>query len=1220
MSSVHPVDALHLRVQDRLEGLNPAVLSTARTLYNVAVSRRLLDGVNSTASAAICFAVALKHLTLQVAQPQVSRGCHGHAGVLLHGEEAVVPEGAQADVGGRGSVKLVRVHAARTEQQNKRAGDGVPEAQRLMDLFVSEHDVNSNQAKVLPIAVFYACARAVGEVKCVQKKKGGCFWSEQDEPAQKINETELTSWFAVPTKYFRNVVDAIAREYAAQLDALAGSAAKAVQTPKSRGRAGLGGARSAVAVAAAASSPRDARGGREGSTGRRSAAEVEPATTPSRRRREESSPQRREASSSAVGSPAVNTPEPETPTRKIASAPRSVSATPSSFGKKRQYSLDVDEELAPHPAGITTKRTGFIGRQSMINWQDDAGTSKRCIAAEKWLADMREKIMEKMNSKPLEDGAGVKMSCLHTVHMESERNPDASDQSKEPASAVGSLKSGEQEDQPQTKPPKPARTKKKPTINTVNCKYDVVRDCSVLRGLRVVDDSAAEPWSIFWIDTGVSIQRVLEMLPYQKINHFPGMHEICRKDHLARNLSRISRLLPKDYNFYPKTYVLPHDWLELKAAMKVRRNQTFISKPDHGCQGKGIFLFKSLKAISPHKDTKMIVQTYLNKPCLIDSFKFDLRVYVLVTSVNPLRIFVHRDGLARFATSRYTDPTTAGRDSNLNDVCMHLTNYAINKHSENFDFSNSDDSGSKRSIASVFNRLVARGSLKDPEELWRKIHDAVVKTCIMVQPQLAMIIKACFPNSDGKLDADSASRKLHYFGSQCFEILGFDIFLDRKLKPWVLEVNHSPSFTCDSSLDLEVKRKVILDTLNLLNLNATVRRRFEKVEKERTKSRLFGSSLAASSKAQASAASAKPPLVKSQSAASLIAPSATASSCDETASSGSRAKELPQSAQDLINAYIAMHSKQLLDALTAHEDAHMGSFKRVFPPSEIDETRNQHLLAKYLKVLANAEKLSPDTITSKLRMEHLQQIKVGKESGLRKLEALKRRVLRGTEFDGDMKNVASRFMSWRDKLSSRRPIDENTISGNGDRDAEDHSGRSERPPSTISCTDSSTRHSTGHPCKISADMLSASNINAVKRFLTSNEDIQLHIPTMAKKLAANQASDSRAASPLTVSEFEMLAGKKKSTGNSRGGQANRALTNSFMARPLPIRMQENKSRSRDAVAAVAMVAAAAAAGQVSNSLGRRSQAKTVAGVQGFQQEIVGQRFSLRLDELGLDEK
>ena len=55
--------------------------------------------------------------------------------------------------------------------------------------------------------------------------------------------------------------------------------------------------------------------------------------------------------------------------------------------------------------------------------------------------------------------------------------------------------------------------------------------------------------------------------------------------------------------------------------------------------------------------------------------------------------------------------------------------------------------------------------------------------------------------------------------SMCFEILGFDIMLDNKCKPYLLEVNHSPSFSTDSPLDEKVKGELIRDTIRLLGLS-----------------------------------------------------------------------------------------------------------------------------------------------------------------------------------------------------------------------------------------------------------------------------------------------------------------------------------------------------------------------------------------------------------------
>ena len=61
----------------------------------------------------------------------------------------------------------------------------------------------------------------------------------------------------------------------------------------------------------------------------------------------------------------------------------------------------------------------------------------------------------------------------------------------------------------------------------------------------------------------------------------------------------------------------------------------------------------------------------------------------------------------------------------------------------------------------------------------------------------------------------------------CFEVLGFDIILDHKLKPWLLEVNHSPSFTTDSALDTEIKEKVISQAIKMMNITQKAKKQLE---------------------------------------------------------------------------------------------------------------------------------------------------------------------------------------------------------------------------------------------------------------------------------------------------------------------------------------------------------------------------------------------------------
>ncbi|MEJ1288410.1 tubulin tyrosine ligase-like family member 6 [Cricetulus griseus] len=107
----------------------------------------------------------------------------------------------------------------------------------------------------------------------------------------------------------------------------------------------------------------------------------------------------------------------------------------------------------------------------------------------------------------------------------------------------------------------------------------------------------------------------------------------------------------------------------------------------------------------------------------------------------------------------------------------------------------------------------------DVEQLWKAIEDVIIKTLISAHPVIKHNYHTCFPS--------------HTLNSACFEILGFDILLDRKLKPWLLEVNHSPSFSTDSKLDKEVKDSLLYDALVLINLGGCDKKKVLEEERKR---------------------------------------------------------------------------------------------------------------------------------------------------------------------------------------------------------------------------------------------------------------------------------------------------------------------------------------------------------------------------------------------------
>jgi tubulin polyglutamylase TTLL6/13 len=288
-------------------------------------------------------------------------------------------------------------------------------------------------------------------------------------------------------------------------------------------------------------------------------------------------------------------------------------------------------------------------------------------------------------------------------------------------------------------------------------------------------------------------------------------------------MERMQKVFPQYYNFHPRGFLMPTQALDLiQFLQSPGKPRTFIVKPDLGAQGRGIILIQDPDAVLDCRESA-IAQEYIS-PYLIDGLKFDLRIYVLISSVDPLRIYIFKEGIARFCTELYRPPDA----NNLTEIYRHLTNYSLNKHNPHFQQSSviegSDNQSHKRSLTCVLTELQALGF--DAVELRAEIERIIVLTILAVQPFLQHNYRASFKTEDGK--------------SRCFEILGFDILIDEYLKPWVLEVNHSPSLACDSGFDAELKDRVISGALRIIDIHPKFMETMLTNEKTKTMQRIAG--------------------------------------------------------------------------------------------------------------------------------------------------------------------------------------------------------------------------------------------------------------------------------------------------------------------------------------------------------------------------------------------
>ncbi|NWS93018.1 TTLL5 polyglutamylase, partial [Toxostoma redivivum] len=320
----------------------------------------------------------------------------------------------------------------------------------------------------------------------------------------------------------------------------------------------------------------------------------------------------------------------------------------------------------------------------------------------------------------------------------------------------------------------------------------LVRSILTAHGFHEVHPNSSD-YNLMWTGSHLKPCLLRSLTDVQKVNHFPRSYELTRKDRLYKNVCRMQLAHGfKTFHILPQTFILPTEYQDFCNTYSKDRGP-WIVKPVASSRGRGVYLVNNPSQIVV--EDNILVSRYISNPLLIDDFKFDVRLYVLVTSYDPLVVYLYEEGLARFATVRYDQAS-----KNIKNQFMHLTNYSVNKKSGDYvscDDPEVEDYGNKWSMSAMLRYLKQEG--RDTAALMASVEDLIIKTLVSAELSIASACKSF----------------LSHRGS-CFELYGFDVLIDDTLKPWLLEVNLSPSLACDAPLDLKIKASMLSDMFTLV--------------------------------------------------------------------------------------------------------------------------------------------------------------------------------------------------------------------------------------------------------------------------------------------------------------------------------------------------------------------------------------------------------------------
>lgn len=211
----------------------------------------------------------------------------------------------------------------------------------------------------------------------------------------------------------------------------------------------------------------------------------------------------------------------------------------------------------------------------------------------------------------------------------------------------------------------------------------------------------------------------------------------------------------------------------------------WIVKPAGLSRGRGICCYNTLPEIleNVQKEGSWVIQKYIENPMLILRKKFDIRLWVLLTSWNPVTAWFYERCYLRFGVEDFTI-------GNLKNKFIHLTNNSIQKNSELFD--NSEIEGSMWHSEELAEYIREQTG----SDLWEEKIKPKIKEIIMYSFECVQEIVEDRKNS--------------------VELYGFDIMIDDEYNPWLIEINSSPAMDYSTPVTECLVKEVMEDTIKVI--------------------------------------------------------------------------------------------------------------------------------------------------------------------------------------------------------------------------------------------------------------------------------------------------------------------------------------------------------------------------------------------------------------------